>query len=143
MADETKAENAEPEEATLSDAEIIARRSADVHKSAATEHVKIFTLPPGPKPTEANGYDHEANKAATRQYAISQGMRPTGDVRLVSTKQHPNGVSWNLTYSVPVAVAEKIADPSEPEIVTGGDGAAVNTDGNGNTPNSDPNKPTA
>lgn len=142
MTEETKtAENAEPDEATLSDAEIVARRSADIHDAEAKdgEHVKVFVLPPGPKPTEANGYDHEANKAATKQYAISQGMRPTDDVRLVSIKQHRNKVSWVLTYAVPVAVAERIAEPSEPHIVTGGDGAEVNTDGSGHTSNTDPN----
>lgn len=101
----------------LSDAEIIARRSADIHAEEAkgNEHVKLFVLPPGVKPTGANGYDHSANKAATRQYAISQGLRPIGDVRLVSIKQHANGISWVLTYAVPVAVAERIAEPSGPE----------------------------
>lgn len=144
MSDETKTEAAEPENVGLTDAEIIARRSADIDAEEAkdNEHVKVFVLPPGPKPTEANGYDHEANKAATRQYAISQGMRPTGDVRLVSIKQHQNRVSWVLTYAVPVAVAEKIEAPSEPHVVTGGDGAEVNTDGNGHSSDTT-QKPTA
>lgn len=118
----------------LSDAAIIARRSADIHTDEAKngEHVKVFVLPPGPKPTEANGYDHSANKAAVRQYALSQGMRPTGDsvddVRLVSIKQHVNGISWVLTYAVPVLVAERIAEPSGPDIVTGGEDVSTNTD---------------
>lgn len=120
----------------LSDAEIIARRSADIHAEEAkgNEHAKVFVLPPGVKPTEANGYDHSANKAATRQYAISQGMRPIGDVRLVSIKQHANGISWVLTYAVPVAVAERIAEPSGPEIVLQGEDAPANTGENGHTP---------
>jgi len=144
MSDETTEEKVEPENVGLSDAEIIARRSADIHKAEAkgNEHVKVFVLPPGPKPTEANGYDHEANKAATKQYAISQGMRPVGDVRLVSIAQHRNKVSWVLTYAVEVAVAEKIEAPSEPHIVTGGDGAEVNTDGNGHSSDTT-QKPTA
>lgn len=114
----------------LPDAEIIARRSADIHTKAAKghKHVKVFVLPPGPKPIEANGYDHAANKAATRQYAISQGMRPVGDVELDSVLQHANGISWALTYSVEVAVAEKITEPSEPDIVTQGKDAPTNTD---------------
>lgn len=120
----------------LSDAEIIARRSADIHDDEAkdNEHVKVFVLPPGVKPTEANGYDHAANKAATRQYALSQGMRPIGDVRLVSTKQHANGISWVLTYAVEVAVAERIAEPSGLEIVLQGEDAPANTGGAGHTP---------
>lgn len=119
----------------LSDAEIIARRSADIHTKKAKngEHVKIFVLPPGPKPTEANGYDHAANEAATRQYAISQGMRPVGKVRLVSTEQHVNGISWVLTYAVKVAVAEKITEPSKPDIVTEGKDAPANTEGTGHS----------
>lgn len=144
MSETTTEEKVEPENVGLSDAEIIARRSADIHKAEAkgNEHVKVFVLPPGPKPTEANGYDHEANKAATKQYAISQGMRPVGDVRLVSIAQHRNKVSWVLTYAVEVAVAEKIEAPSEPHIVTGGDGAGVNTDGNGHSSDTT-QKPTA
>lgn len=144
MSDATEAEKAtDPtiDEVTgepLSDAEIIARRSADIHTEEAKgdEHVKVFVLPPGVKPTEANGYDHDANKAATRQYAISQGMRPIGDVRLVSIKQHANGISWVLTYAVPVAVAER----SGPEIVLQGEDAGVNTDGNGHTPDTSDEK---
>ena len=119
----------------LSDNAIIARRSADIHTKTAKngEHVKVFVLPPGPKPTEKNGYDHAANEAATRQYAISQGMRPVGDVRLVSIEQHENGVSWNLTYAVPVAVDERLDKPSEPDIVTQGEDVPVNTKGAGHS----------
>lgn len=101
---------------TLSDAQIIARRSADISADEATnnEHVKVFVLPPGAKPTVANGYAHEANYAATRQYAISQGLRPTGDVRLVSIKQHGPGTgnerSWALTYAVAVKPVERVND---------------------------------
>lgn len=127
----------------LSNAEIIARRSADIDASAATndEHLKVFVLPPGPKPTEANGYDHAANKAATRQYAISQGLRPSqDDVRLVSIKQHKNKKSWVLTYGVKVVPAE-FADyplPATAEVITEAiaedDGhVPTNTDGAGHS----------
>lgn len=120
--------------APLTDAEIIARRSADIHKAEAkgNEHVKVFVLPPGPKPTPANGYDHAANMAATRQYALSQGMRPIDDVRLVSIKQHANGISWVLTYAVEVAVAERIAEPSGPDIVLQGEDAPADQGGEPN-----------
>lgn len=91
-----------------SDAELVAERSADTDELATDEHVKVFVLPPGPKPTEANGYAHEANMAATRQYMISQGLRPTGDVRHVSTKAFgPGGKSWAITYAVPAVPAER------------------------------------
>ena len=112
---ETPADEAQAvdETAGLTDAQVIALRSADIHtdEAANDEHVKVFVLPPGAKPTEANGYDHAANMAAARQYAISQGLRPTGDVRLVSIKPFGPGLkSWALTYAVPVTPAERVND---------------------------------
>lgn len=138
MADEKSVEETEAAyvDSGLTDEQIIARRSADIEADSAkdSEHVKVFVLPPGPKPIEANGYDHEANKAATRQYAISQGMRPAGDVRLVSIKQHKNKVSWVLTYAVPVILTERAEGASEADIVLDGeDSAEVNTDGAGHS----------
>ena len=88
----------------------IASRSADMSSPSDT-HEKVFVLGPGignpsKNPyTEANGYDHEPNKAATRQYAIDGGMWPTGDVAFKSAKRHPDGASWILTYTVPVIPA--------------------------------------
>lgn len=107
----------------LSDSEIIARRSADIteDKAKSDEFVKVFVLGPCGKPTEASGYDHEPNKAATRQFAIDQGMRPVGDVRLVSTKAHKGAENvWDLTYALPVAVDERLEYPSGPNIVSDG-----------------------
>lgn len=125
MADDTEAGTPAPEKVEPpTGGEIVALKSADVHAKSSGEHVKIFVLPPGPKPTEANGYSHEANKAATRQYMISQGMRPTDDVRLVSIKQHDNGVSWVLTYAVPAIPTAQAEGASEADIVLGPDGEA-------------------
>lgn len=129
---------------------IIAERSADIDAETATEHRKVFVLPPGPKPTEANGFDHRANYAATRQYAIQQGLRPTGDVRLVSTKPFgPGDASWALTYAVPAVPAERETYvPDEPtEVITDHETDAegnvpTNTEGNGDTPSTE-DKPTA
>lgn len=110
------AEKAEADKA--SDAELVAQRSADISETEADEHVKVFVLPPGPKPTEANGFDHGANMAATRQYMMSQGLRPTGDVRHVSTKPYgPGGKSWALTYAVPAVPAERF-DFAEVHVIT-------------------------
>lgn len=96
--------------AELSDGELVALKSADVTKASSDEHVKVFVvLSPGTKPTEGNGYSHEANKAATRQYMISQGLRPTADVKLSSIKEHRTGKGdvWDVTYSVPAVPAER------------------------------------
>lgn len=114
--DPTVAAEEKAETKQLSNAQIIARRSADITSDAATDgkHVKVFVLPPGPKPTEANGYDHRANFAATRQYAIGQGLRPTGDVELVSIEGFgPGKKSWACTYAVPVTPAERVDNWAE------------------------------
>lgn len=97
--------------------EIVAMKSADVDKATSGEHVKVFTVPAGPKPTEANGFSHEANKAAVVQYMLSQGMRPTGDVRVASIELHSNGQSWNITYAVPARPASELeaSEDTRPE----------------------------
>lgn len=118
--------------------EVIAAKSADVHKKSSNRHVKVFVLPPGPEPTEANGYSHEANKAATIQYMLSQGMRPNGKVKLDSIKQHDNGISWVLTYSVAAVPTADVEGPSEPEVVTGGEDVPVNTSGKGHSSDTRP-----
>ena len=110
----------------LSDEQIIARRTTDIEADSASEHLKVFVIGPvGEKPTETN-YDHEPNKAATRQYAISQGMRPLGDVVLKSVEKHKGTKDvWDLTYTLKVGVLEDVAVPSGPDIVS--DGPTKNT----------------
>lgn len=93
----------------------VEQRSADQTKPSL-EHTKIFVL--GPTSGYAKGYDHEPNKAATRQYAIDQGMWPTGDVKFVSAKTHADGVSLVLTYKVPVIPAHDAPEESpNPEVI--------------------------
>lgn len=107
----------------------IAARSADMDEPSTT-HEKVFVLGPSPlggksNPyTEANGYDHEPNKAATRQYAIDHGLWPTGDVRFKSGKRHPDGESWILTYVVDVIPANDAPDGSQSPRVVAEDGDA-------------------
>ena len=74
--------------------------------------------------TEAGGFDHEPNKAATRQYAIDAGLWPTGDVSFKSAKKHPDGVSWILTYSVDAIPANDAPDGSQSPRVVADDGDA-------------------
>ena len=106
----------------------IAARSADMDTPSMT-HEKVFVLGPGvgkPKSnpyTEANGFDHGPNKAATRRYAIDGGMWPTGDASFKSAKRHPDGESWILTYTVPVIPAHTAEDGAQSPRVVGGDGA--------------------
>lgn len=106
----------------------IAARSADMD-TPSTTHEKIFVLGPSPlfrdNPyTADHGFDHEPNKAATRQYAIDQGLWPTGEVTHKSTKRHPDGESWILTYSVPVIPANDAPDGSQTPRVVAEDGDA-------------------
>ena len=71
---------------SLTDGEIVEARTADTHETKAaekvpdSEHVKVFVIPGDERKPTAENYDHAPNIAATRQYMISQGLRPTGDV---------------------------------------------------------------
>lgn len=116
----------------LTDAEFIALKTADTDKTESDSFVKVFVIPAGPKPTEGNGFSHEANKAATRQFAILSGLRPTGEVSLDSTTEQKRGdlsVGWELTYSVPVQPAAKYNPESDPVyVVAPGEDAPANTD---------------
>lgn len=124
----------EPDQA-VSDPEVpddveVAARSADM-ASPSTTHEKVFVLGPNPTEpsknpyTEALGYDHEPNKAATRQYAIDHGLWPAGDVAHKSTKRHPDGVSWILTYAVEVIPANDAPDGAQHPHVVAADGDAT------------------
>ena len=103
------------------DGSLVEARTADTHatKVASTQpddqHVKVFVIPgDGEKPTAKN-YDHDANIAATRQYMMSQGLRPTGDVVFKGAEPFgpggksfgPGGKSWALTYAVEAVPAER------------------------------------
>lgn len=108
----------------------IAARSADMEAPSET-HEKTFVLGPAPRGfntsnpyTEAKGFDHEPNKAATRQYAIDNGLWPTSDVRFKSGKKHPDGESWVLTYAVDVIPATDALDGLPTPTVVGDDGDA-------------------
>lgn len=96
--------------------EEVAARSADTVKPS-DHFTKVFVLGPGTY-TAAVGFDHDPNKAATRQYAIDAGLWPTADVEHVSTKTHDDGVSKVLTYRVAVAPAHLVGPESpHPEVV--------------------------
>lgn len=126
-------EGVEPDEHvsddTVPDDVEVAARSADMDTPSMT-HEKVFVLGPGSAGnsrnpyTEAGGFDHEPNKAATRQYAIDAGLWPTGDVTVKSSKKHPDGVSWIVTYTVDVIPANDAPDGSQSPKVVAADGDA-------------------
>lgn len=106
----------------------VAARSADVEDIKTETHRKEFVHGPG-RYTEAGGFSHEANIAATRQYLINTGLRPVGDVKHVSTKTHEDGVSKVLAYeveAVPAHLAEAY-DVAHAEVIQSDDGSAPAT----------------
>lgn len=116
--------------AGLTTGQIIAARTTDTDEDSAEVYTKVFVMAGKAKPTEDNGVDHSANKAATREFAIQNGLRPTGDVTLKSIKRNADPKAWDVTYTVPVALTETVDGPSEGSIVTQGKDAPANTDGN-------------
>lgn len=88
----------------------VADRSADVEADESVVHEKEFVLGPGDY-SKANGYNHDANKSATRQYMIAAGLRPVGDVEHVSTCTHLDGKSKVLKYRVTAVPAHLATDP--------------------------------
>lgn len=81
-----------------------AARAADVPEVSTSTHRKEFVHGPGVY-TEAGGFSHEANIAATRQGIINAGLRPLTDVKHVSTKTHEDGISKVLAYEAEVIPA--------------------------------------
>jgi hypothetical protein len=109
----------------LTDAETTALKSTDVEASTSERHVKVFVLPAGPKPTEENGFSHEANKAATVQYMLGVGLRPTGEVELDSITEQKTvdgrSIGWELAYSVASQDASKYDPETDPVYVVAPD----------------------
>lgn len=115
---------------SLSDGEIVEARTADTHATKAAdkvpddEHVKVFVIPGDERKPTADNYDHEPNIAATRQYMMSQGLRPTGEVVFKGAEPFgPGGKSWALTYAAPAVPAERF--DFKPVYVPQGDGGAT------------------
>lgn len=106
----------------------VAGRSADVDEVKTETHRKEFVHGPG-KYTVANGFSHEANIAAVRQYLINTGLRPVGDVEHVSTRTHEDGVSKVLAYeveAVPAHLAEAY-EVAHAHVIQSDDGSAPAT----------------
>jgi hypothetical protein len=111
----------------LSDDQIVAAKSADVHEESSDRHVKVFVIASMLEPTEANGYSHEANMAAVRQYMLDAGLHPTSDVVLDSIEKNAAGGNvWDVTYSVPAKPAGD-TDPENPIYVVAPGESALNT----------------
>lgn len=115
---------------SLSDGDIVDQRTADTHatkkaeKVRDDEHVKVFVIPGSETKPTATNYDHEPNIDATRQYMMSQGLRPTSPVRFVGAEAFgPGGKSWALTYAVSALPAERFDFNAEVHVIQGEGGA--------------------
>lgn len=129
----------------------VAARSADVGDVSTETHRKEFVHGPGVY-TEAGGFSHEANIAATRQGLINAGLRPIGDVKHVSTKTHEDGISKVLAYEVeaiPAHLAVAVETDAEAEAEAGPEAVAVSyevahphviQDDDGSAPATNPDK---
>lgn len=111
----------------LSDPEVVAAKSADVHDEASDRHVKVIVIAIKQEPTEENGYSHDANKAAVLQYMLDSGLHPTGDVQVDSIEKNKQGGDvWDITYSVAAKPAGP-TDPANPIYVVKPGESALNT----------------
>jgi hypothetical protein len=93
----------------------VSERSTDQPKPDTLTHRKDFVLLKREYESNDHAELHRANVEATRQYLISQGMRPTADGKFTSAEDHPDGVSVILHYDVPVvpAVTATVDDEGE------------------------------
>lgn len=120
MADDTTQPEAVEDALPDTDGEIIASRGADIAAESSQTFDKVFVVAivGGNKPTAGNDFDHEPNKAATREFAIQAGLRPTGEVTVKSTVANAGGGNvFDITYSVPVQLAADYEPAEEPVYV--------------------------
>lgn len=82
----------------------VAKRNADDDKGDV--YTKKFVVLVG-EGVNLSEYDHSSNIRQTGEFMLHAGLRPSGDVKHVSTKEHPDGVSTVFTYEGPVVPAAK------------------------------------
>jgi|SRR3954470_2608075 hypothetical protein len=100
----------------------VAERTADSDKETATVFSKVFVVP---RESYENGTAdpdavHQRNMTAVRQFMVSQGLRPSADVKFVGEEDYPadtTGRSVALRYEVP-AVPAAVASAFEVAHVT-------------------------
>lgn len=86
----------------------VAERSADVSAGRTRKHRKVFRVFVGSDLSFSDmDFDHGPNRVATRQYMVSHGLRPLGDVAFVGAEPYDER-NVDLTYeveAVPAAIA--------------------------------------
>lgn len=100
----------------------VAERSADVTTTGRTRtHRKVFRVFFGPGDAyDSETFDHGPNRIATRQYMTSHGLRPLGEVELVSAEPYDER-NVDLVYQVEAIPAAVATDPATAHVVVSTD----------------------
>jgi hypothetical protein len=99
----------------------VAERSADVTTGRTRNHRKVFRVFFGPGDGyDSETFDHGPNRVATRQYMTSHGLRPVGDVELVSAEPYDDN-NIDLTYQVEAVPAAVANEPATAHVVVSTD----------------------
>jgi hypothetical protein len=99
----------------------VAERSQDVPSGRSRNHRKVFRVfVGGGAPFDAEGFDHAANRIATRQYMTSHGLRPVGEVELVSAEPYDEN-NVDLVYQVEAVPAAVAVEPATAHVVVSTD----------------------
>jgi hypothetical protein len=99
----------------------VSERSADVTTGRTRKHRKVFRVFLGDvKLYDSDSFDHAANRIATRQYMTSHGLRPIGEVALVSAEPFDEA-NIDLVYEVEAIPAAIAVDPAQANVVVSTD----------------------
>jgi hypothetical protein len=99
----------------------VAERSSDVTTGRTRNHRKVFRVFFGPGDAYIpETFDHGPNRVATRQYMTSHGLRPIGEVELVSAEPYDDN-NIDLTYQVEAVPAAIAVEPATAHVVVSTD----------------------
>lgn len=100
----------------------VAERSQDVTTTGRTrKHRKVFRVFFGPGDAYVpETFDHGPNRVATRQYMTSHGLRPIGEVALVSADPYDEN-NVDLVYEVEAVPAAVAIEPVTAHVVVSTD----------------------
>lgn len=94
----------------------VAERSADLDAARSRNHRKVFRV----FDWVEEGFNHADNMRATRQYMVSHGLRPVGDVSFVGAKPYDER-NTDLVYEVQAIPAQVATDPAQANVVVSTD----------------------
>lgn len=114
VTDEAANEPADDEAQHPADPKVeVAQRAADTDAGKAESYRKEFVILASAWETDDRKALHERNLTATRQELTAHGLRATGAGKFASSKEHDDGRSVTLAYTVPAQPAAKVTAPAE------------------------------